>query len=280
MTSRMKGLTEPVKKWWESKRDDHLVILQVMTMLSIAVVVWSIIFFLFLGGATSEGGEALRDWTWIGFVLALVLGIWAGPEYMHYAQNLSILNEVLVLDSRSEVMRRRKEAEEAAKLLGRKHQARLIEHYEELRIRTGRLFGQPAAAIKAASEGDQFLADWWNCEESNLARALSQISWLKEPSVHKGTILVSLAGLLALLWNAISGIVRQTVGGPRDHSLDLTLMISGSDYSAVAAPHLDLIGGLLMAAMFALLVMTRPAGEVADEPDSQPTTSSESDAEE
>ena len=140
MASLWKRIVEPIGRWWESKRDQHFAILQVTTLLSLAMIIWSVIFFAFMGGATAEGGESLRDWTWIGLVIAMVIGIWAGPEYLHYGQNLTILNEVLELDSRSEVMRRRKEAEEAAKLLGKPHQARLLERYSELKIRTGRLF--------------------------------------------------------------------------------------------------------------------------------------------
>ncbi len=251
-----------MKKWWESKRDQHLIILQTVSMLSLAVVIWSIVFFLFMDGATTEGGESLRDLTWLGLILALFVGVWAGPEYMHYAQNLTILNEILELDSRSEVMRRRKEAEEAAKLLGRPHQVKLIERYDELHIRTKKLFDKSGASKKSekkASEGDEFLSAWWNCQESMLASALPQMKFLKDPTVHKASILISITGIVVLLWNAIHGLARQSVGGTRDHSLDFLAMITGGDQSSVAAPHLDLISGIILFGMLTILAMTRPS---------------------
>lgn len=275
-----------MKKWWESKRDQHLIILQTMTMISLAVVIWAIVFFLFMDGATAEGGESLRDLTWVGLVLALFVVVWAGPEYMHYAQNLTILNEILELDSRSEVMRRRKEAEEAAKLLGRVHQAKLIERYDKLHIRTKKLFdtsGVSKSSEKKASEGDEFLSDWWNCEESMLARALPKMGFLKEPAVHKASILISITGIIALLWNAIHGIARQSVGGARDHTLDFLAMITGADQKSVAAPHLDLISGIILFALFTILAMTRPAIPAAEsvaETSEEATASSVSDSEE
>jgi hypothetical protein len=233
-----------------------------VTMVSIAVVIWAVVFFLFMDGATAEGGESLRDLTWVGLILALFVGVWAGPEYMHYAQNLTILNEILELDSRSEVMRRRKEAEEAAKLLGRVHQVKLIERYDKLHIRTKKLFDTSGVSKKSenkASEGDEFLSAWWNCEESMLARALPQMEFLKTPPVHKASILISITGILALLWNSIHGIARQSVGGARDHSLDFLAMITGADHASVAAPNLDLISGIILFGLFTILAMSRPA---------------------
>jgi len=84
---------------------------------------------------------AWADYTtlaWILLALSSLIAIWVGPEFVHYIGQYNLLNEVLELDSRSEVSRRRQEAEAAAKILGKQHIARLDEHLVELGIKRAR----------------------------------------------------------------------------------------------------------------------------------------------
>lgn len=84
---------------------------------------------------------AWADYTtmaWILLALASLIAIWVGPEFVHYIGQYNLLNEVLELDSRSEVSRRRQEAEAAAKILGSQHTARLDEHLVQLGIKRAR----------------------------------------------------------------------------------------------------------------------------------------------
>ena len=72
---------------------------------------------------------------WTLLALSSLIAIWVGPEFVHYIGQYNLLNEVLELDSHSEVSRRRQEAEAAAKILGSQHIARLDEHLVELGLK-------------------------------------------------------------------------------------------------------------------------------------------------
>ena len=53
------------------------------------------------------------------------------PEFMVYLGHKAALDEILLLDSRPEVLRPRKEAEEAADMLGPGYQSHLVRLYNE-----------------------------------------------------------------------------------------------------------------------------------------------------
>ena len=83
-----------------------------------------------------------------------------------------------------------------------------------------------------------------------------------------------------MLWNAVSGIARESVGGARTHSIDLTAIVIGADQTSYAAPHLDVISGILMLGLAVILAMTRPADEAALAAIAEATDSSATDSEE
>jgi hypothetical protein len=62
------------------------------------------------------------------------------PEFHYFFVRKQVLEDILDLDSRPEVLRRRKEAEQAADLLGLRYQARLKGLYEMLGIKAGKKY--------------------------------------------------------------------------------------------------------------------------------------------
>ena len=134
----MSGMFAPLKRWWESQRDRHLFILGTITFLSTAVVLWAIVYFFFLGGAQDPDLKHLIDWTWAGLVVGAIVLIFVAPEFLHYQGKWSFLMEVLKSTSRPDLGRQRKDAEEAATLLGSVWSARLKAHYVEHGLAKGK----------------------------------------------------------------------------------------------------------------------------------------------
>ena len=105
----------PMIRWWESQRDNHLNILYGVTTLGLGGLLWGLSFFLFLDGVNEYAD--LIGVTWgILLVGSIALSI-AGPELFIFRNKLMILQVVLDLESRATITKRRKEAEEAATLL-------------------------------------------------------------------------------------------------------------------------------------------------------------------
>jgi len=122
-----------LKNWWKSKQDAHLRILSTVFLSCIAIIISCIIQLAIL-----RGSPAWDDYTTASWVLLLIAGlvaIWIGPEFIHYVGQFNLLNDVLATTARSEVSRRRSEAQEAARLLGTKHMERLDEHLVEVGLK-------------------------------------------------------------------------------------------------------------------------------------------------
>lgn len=136
MAGRARNKDGAFKRWWQGKRDKHLQILSAIFLGAIAMILSSLVQLILL-----RQDAAWADYTtmaWILLALASLIAIWVGPEFVHYIGQYNLLNEVLELDSRSEVSRRRQEAEAAAKILGSQHTARLDEHLAQLGIKRAR----------------------------------------------------------------------------------------------------------------------------------------------
>ena len=91
----MNGIFTPFKRWWESKRDRHMFILGTVSFLAFSVVMWSIVYFFFLGGAQDSDLEHLRNGTWAGLFIGFTVLIFVGPEFIHYQGRWSFLMEVM-----------------------------------------------------------------------------------------------------------------------------------------------------------------------------------------
>ena len=112
--------------WWNGKRDMHLRILSSIFLSSIAIIISSLVHLLLLRPDPAWSDYTTLAWSLLG--LSTIIAIWIGPEFVHYVGQYNTLNEVLELEARSEVSKRRADAEAAANLLGSRYQEMLDEH--------------------------------------------------------------------------------------------------------------------------------------------------------
>tara|TARA_B110000438_G_C15463235_1_gene499822 strand:- start:57 stop:512 length:456 start_codon:yes stop_codon:yes gene_type:complete len=133
MAGRARKKDGAFKRWWQGKRDKHLQILSAIFLGSIAMILSSLVQLVLLRQDAAWADYTTLAWTLLA--LSSLIAIWVGPEFVHYIGQYNLLNEVLELDSHSEVSRRRQEAEAAAKILGSQHIAKLDEHLVELGLK-------------------------------------------------------------------------------------------------------------------------------------------------
>lgn len=125
----------PIRNWWNSQQNNHFQIIGIITFLSFSTFIWTASFLFVLDGTADVSKENLVPYYWLGLLLSIVVLFFSAPELNFFWNQKQILEDILNLDSRSEVLRNRKEAENAADLLGDKYIARLKGLYEELGIK-------------------------------------------------------------------------------------------------------------------------------------------------
>ena len=123
----------PIKRWWRSKREFHFQAYTSMTLLSLGITLFSFIQLFFMDFA-QEASENMVTLIWVGLIGGAFALFYVAPEFFYFYDKKQTLSEILDLDSRAEVMRRRKEAEIAADLLGKSFQSRLKDLYERMGI--------------------------------------------------------------------------------------------------------------------------------------------------
>ncbi len=192
-----------------------------------------------------------------GSRMRAALGV-VGPEFFRYNEQLTLLREILELESRAEIQKRRKEAEEAATLLGSIHQGKLLAHYKTHGIRAGRAFESAATNFATEESG---IASWWNAERTKLSENTG-VEGFASPNVHKSLIVGGITGIVLLLWNSLFGIARMTTDGPRDYSIDVLAWfqgIIGSGGGVLVEPiSFDLMSIVLIIGLGSLLWFTSP----------------------
>ena len=245
------------KTWWEDQRDRHLFILGTISFLSFSVVMWAIIFFFFLDGAQAADLDHLQNPTWAGLAFGFTILIFVGPEFIHYQGQWSFLMETLKSTSRSELGRQRKEAEEAATLLGSVWSARLKAHYIEHGLVKGR--GIPAEA--EASVPEDIIINWWATEDSRLSRVLSA-EIFRETWLNRSFALIGGSGLFLQIINMFWGLAKSETGS-RENTLHIWEYLNGMAPGSYAAPYFDDISGwvLLMLCAFFLWGSSPASGE-------------------
>lgn len=123
----------PIKKWWRSKHEFHFQAYTSMTLLSLGITLFSFIQLFFMDFA-QEASDTMITLAWVGLIGGSLALFYVAPEFFYFYDKKQTLSEILILDSRAEVMRRRKDAEIAADLLGKSFQSRLKGLYERLGI--------------------------------------------------------------------------------------------------------------------------------------------------
>ena len=253
-----KGIFAPLKSWWEGQRDRHLFILGTISFLAFSVVMWSIIYFFFLDGTKDPDLDHLTDGTWAGLFIGFTVLIFVGPEFIHYQGRWSFLMEVMRSTSRSELGRERKEAEEAATLLGSVWSARLKAHFIEHGLAKGR-----AKSTEDGGESvpEDLLINWWRTEDSRLSRMLDT-EVLREPWLNRSLGSVGFLGSILQLCNMSFGIVRNSAE-ERVNTLVIWDWLNGARIDSVPAPYFDDISGwfVLLISVFLFWVSFPAPGE-------------------
>jgi succinate dehydrogenase/fumarate reductase cytochrome b subunit len=250
--------------FWEGQRDRHLVILGMLTVLTFALIFWAIAFFsIFSSNAQQEANSwaDLTAVTWVGVLLAFVLLLFVIPEFFHYLGIRNTLVDMLETDSRAEFQKNKKELDEGAQLLAGAWPARI----EAKRVELGLRREMPEGMELPDNEGNELFGGWLNTKYSRLAQRFPDSHILKDPGINKLIIFSSLIGLVVFVYNALIGLARETMSSPRNMTVDFTSIMKGGEYNATWAPHLDLVGGLMIVIFAAILFMTGPASTDEDE---------------
>ena len=251
-------------RWWESKKDTQFQIVTYTTILSTASVLWGFIFIFMLGGASDpEHQQFMLPFSWLCLTLGALTSIYAVPEFSFYWSQRNILEDILSLDARTEIIRRRKEAEEAAELLGPKYQSRLMGLYDDFQIRGGKRFkvislpplNSRSSVTPLKKEKNEY--EWWGTENSRLSERLPGLPLLRTKRANRASIVSSASAITLLSLNSILGL---SVGldGINHRTIDLSAYILSMDNTTFAPPHLDSASLLIMAFFAILLYLTRP----------------------
>ena len=122
------------------------------------------------------------------------MAFYAAPEFFVYWGQRQSLEGILLLDSRPEILRRHKEAEDAADMLGKSYQSRLMGLYHMHNIYIGKKYKVESVSPIGPvlySEGDEIIIQspsgpsWWFTTDSTLANVLPGLHALHHRSVHR-----------------------------------------------------------------------------------------------
>tara|TARA_Y100001970_G_scaffold53658_2_gene67976 strand:+ start:13329 stop:14099 length:771 start_codon:yes stop_codon:yes gene_type:complete len=247
------------------------------TIIATAATLWGIIFLFILDGTADPSKSELVPLSWASLIIGGSVAFWIVPEFFVYQSQSNVLRNILILESRPEVMRRRREAEEAASMLGIAYQRRLVEFYLDMDIKI------PTSLRKVKVTTDQsgvefessnieigkskiksnrsYFSVWMNTRDSRISRILPKANKLREPEVNRIIFIGSLISSLILLWNMFFGLAAKD-GGPREFTIDLSLWISGESSIHMQSPHFDGVSVILTAATLTLVYLTSPASEI------------------
>ena len=273
MARRGNARLGPFGRWWESQSDRHYQIIAYSTIISVSSLVWGFVFLFVLDGHSDPEVEYLVPWSWLAFIGGLVIAFYAAPEFGEYWKQQHILEDILLIESRPEILRRRKEAEDAADMLGKLYQSRLMGLYRMHNINIGKKYKvEPVSPLRSAlsSEDDEIKIQsfsgqpWWYTTDSTLANALPGLYALRKQSVNQGLIAGTFTGTLLLAYNTILGLFTSS-SGERDHTLDLTASIYEFERVYEISPHYDAISILFFFLFVGLLLSTRPRFNSDDE---------------
>ena len=263
----------PFGRWWESQSDRHFQIIAYSTIISASSLVWGFVFLFVLDGHSDPEVEHLVPWSWLAFIGGLVVAFYVAPEFFVYLGQRQILEDILHLDSRPEILRRHKEAEDAADMLGKSYQARLMGLYKMHNVNIGKKYKIESVSPHRSTiypEGDEIKIQspseqsWWHTTDSTLANTLPGLHVLRKQSVNRGLIAGTFAVTLLLAYNTMLGLFTSS-SGERDHTLDLTASIYEFDRVYEISPHYDAISILFISLFAGLLLSTRPRSEPGDE---------------
>ena len=249
------------------------------TIMATAATLWGIIFLFILDGTADPSKSELVSWSWASLIIGGSVSFWVVPEFFVYQSQANVLRNILFLESRPEVMRRRREAEEAASMLGISYQRRLVKFYSDMGIKVPnsmRKLELKSNQVEVEMESPDvehnepqsnndsqisYFSSWMNTRDSRISRILPKANKLREPEANRIIFLGSLTSSAILLWNMFFGLAAKE-GGPREFTVDLSLWLSGESSIHSQSPHFDGVSVILAAATITLLYLTTPASEI------------------
>ncbi len=243
-------------RWWQSQSERHFQIITNVSILSVALLVWGIVFLFGLSGATDPSKEDIVTLTWFGMVIGGIGTFYVAPEFFYYLGQKQLLDDILLLDSRAEVLRRRKEGEDASILLGSKYMSQMRGLLEMHQIPVGKNLSVESSIPTRGLESSNTDNSWWNNTNSIISQKLPGLHILRELFFHRLIIVAILGSLITLVWNTIFGLATQS--GSREYTIDLTEKISGASSYYHQATHIDPVSILLIVFFSLLLYSTRP----------------------
>ena len=140
------------KRWWRSKHEFHFQAYTWMTLASLGIALFSFFQLFFLDYAL-EASDNMVTLVWVGLLGGSTALFFVAPEFFYFYNKKQTLSEILELDSRAEVMRRSKDAERAADLLGKPFQSRLKGLYERLGIKVPKRYSKLSVPSDVAPMG-------------------------------------------------------------------------------------------------------------------------------
>ena len=257
-------ITKPFEDAWERQRANHLVILGMLSVLAVALVAWAIAFFMIFSSNAQQEANSWENYTavtWVGVMMAFVILIFVIPEFFHYLGVRNSLVEILETDSRAELQSNKRELVEGVKLLSGAWPAR----YEAKKVELG-LRKEMPEGMELPEENDGWISSWFGTKNSRFVDRFPDSTLLQDPGINKIIIGVSFTGLFLFIYNATFGLAREVVGGPRNMTVDFTAIAKGSEYNATWAPHMDVIGTLIILMLATILFMTTPTPDDNDAP--------------
>jgi hypothetical protein len=123
-----------------------------MTLASLGIALFSFFQLFFLDYAL-EASDNMVTLVWVGLLGGSTALFFVAPEFFYFYNKKQTLSEILELDSRAEVMRRSKDAERAADLLGKPFQSRLKGLYERLGIKVPKRYSKLSVPSDVAPMG-------------------------------------------------------------------------------------------------------------------------------
>ena len=234
-----------IRSWWKNNPDLHYPITAYSSILLTGALIWGFLFII-LGGTTDPETSSLVPFSWACLIIGGLGCFFLLPDFFVYVSLRSSFEEICSLESRTEVIRRSKEVEDAAEALGSGYRSRLLAFYREMEIKPSRRWREsPNTTHKRVT--------WWSGGNSKLANLLPGLASLKNAKTNKTIITMSAVALTLIIIECITG-------GANGSSFSVNDALLGKEPSSHPPPHFDPFSSVLILALSILLWLTTPSG--------------------
>ena len=206
-----------------------------------------------LGGATDPATSSLVPFSWMCLIIGGTGCFFLLPEFFAYLSLRDTFEEICALDSRTEVIRRRKEAEDAAEALGAGYRSRLLGVYLNLEIKPNRRWSE-------RPKNNSQPISWWSNPRSKISVILPRLNALRKVEIHRALISLTSFFLTIIVFESI-------FGGFDGASRSLNDIIIGNPVQSHAPPYIDSVSAVIALALSMLLWMTTPANSIEEDVD-------------